>query len=129
MDREPTLPTIRAAASGGSSLTVTATNPDSAIQDTTLDVVVSGSGFDQGSQAQWAIAGVPTTKVHTNSTQFVTTRKLIANVTIAADADTGLYDVIVTASTGKKGIGSELFAIRLNKNAAADPEIAYSGLT
>jgi Tol biopolymer transport system component len=128
-DQEPTHPAIRAAVGGGSgSPSVTATNPDSATQDTTLDVIVSGSGFDQGSQAQWAIAGVPSTKVHTNSTQFVTSRKLIANITIAVDADTGLYDVIVTASTGKKGIGSELFAIKAHKNASADPAIAFSGL-
>jgi len=113
VDREPTLPDIRAAAGGGGSgVSVTATDPDSATQDTTLDVVVSGSGFDQGSQAQWAIAGVPSAKVRTNSTRFVTPKKLIANITIAVDADTALYDVIVTASTGKKGIGSELFQVR-----------------
>jgi hypothetical protein len=127
-DQQPTLPDIRAAAGGGSGgVSVTATVPDSATQDTTLDVVVSGSGFDQGSQAQWAIAGVPSAKVHTNSTQFVTSKKLIANITIAIDADTGLYDVMVTASTGKKGIGSELFAIRQKGGQQApDPEIAMS---
>jgi len=112
-DREPTLPPISAAAGGGGGgVSVTATDPDSATQDTTLDVVVSGSGFDQGSQAQWAIAGVPSAKVVTNSTRFVNSKRLIANITIAVDADTGLYDVIVTASTGKKGIGTELFAIK-----------------
>lgn len=112
-DRQPTMPTIRAAAGGGGGgVSVTATDPDSATQDTTLDVVVNGSGFDQGSQAQWAIAGVPAAKVHTNSTRFLTPKKLIANITIAPDADTVLYDVLVTASTGKKGIGSELFRVR-----------------
>ena len=112
-DREPTLPVIRAAGGGGSGgVTVTGTNPDSATQDTTLDVVINGSGFDQGSQAQWAIAGVPSTKVQTNSTRFVSSKKLVASITIAIDADTGRYDVIVTSSTGKKGIGSELFAIK-----------------
>jgi hypothetical protein len=113
VDREATFPSIRAAAGLGSGgVTVTATDPDSATQDTTLDVVVSGSGFDQGSQAQWAIAGVPSAKVQTNATQFVSSKRLVANITIAIDADTGRYDVIVTASTGKKGIGSELFAIK-----------------
>jgi hypothetical protein len=112
-DQEPTRPGIRAAGGGGSSgVTVTAADPDSATQDTTLDVAVSGAGFDQGSEAQWAIAGVPSLMVHTNSTRFVSPKKLVANITIAIDADTGRYDVIVTASTGKKGIGSELFAIK-----------------
>ena len=128
-DGQPTLPDIRAAAGGGDGgVSVRATDPDSATQDTTLDVVVSGSGFDQGSQAQWAIAGVPAAKVRTNSTRFVTSKKLIANITIAIDADTGLYDVMVTASTGKKGIGSELFTIKLKRNATANPEIAYDGI-
>lgn len=129
-DRSPTVPTIRAAAGGSSGgLSVTATDPDSATRDTTLDVVVSGSGFDQGSVAQWAIDSVPSAKVRTNSTTYVSSKKLIANITIAADADTGLYDVIVTASTGKKGIGSELFAIQSHKNATAHPEVAFYGLT
>ncbi len=129
-DREPTLPDIRAAAGGGGGgVSVTATVPDTATQDTTLDVVVSGSGFDQGSQAQWAIAGVPSSKVHTNSTRFVTSKKLIANITIALDADTGLYDVMVTASTGKKGIGSELFAVKKKGSGVASVSVSPSAAT
>ena len=92
--------------------TVTSTTPDSATQDTTLDVVVTGSSFDAGSAAQWAIAGIPSSKVRTNATQFVNSRRLIANITIAVDADPVLYDVIVTTPGGKKGIGTELFAVK-----------------
>lgn len=99
---------------------MTAAAPDSATQDTTLDVVITGSNFDAGSSAQWAIGGVASSKVHTNSTQFVNSKRLIANISIAVDADTVLYDVIVTTSTGKKGIGTELFAI---KHKAADTPI------
>jgi hypothetical protein len=94
-------------------VSVTATDPDTATQDTTLDVVVTGSNFDPGSAAQWAIAGVPSSRVRTNATQFVNSKRLIANITIAADADPVLYDVIVTTATGKKGIGTELFAIQV----------------
>ena len=54
--------TAGTAASGGDP-TVTATEPDSATQDTTLDVVVTGSSFDAGSVAEWAIDGVPSLKV------------------------------------------------------------------
>jgi hypothetical protein len=110
-DRSLTTPSITAAASGGDP-TVTATAPDSATQDTTLDVTVNGSNFDAGSVAEWAIDGVAAVKVHTNSTRFVNSRRLIANITIAVDADPVLYDVIVTAATGKKGIGTELFAVK-----------------
>ena len=107
----PTLPALNAGVSG-SDVTVTATDPDSATQDTTLDVVIAGSNFAAGSQAQWAIAGVPASKVHTNATQFVNSRRLVANITIAADADPVLYDVLVTTPGGKKGIGTELFAVK-----------------
>ena len=110
-DQSLTTPSITASASGGNP-TVTTTVPDSATQDTTLDVTVNGSNFDAGSVAEWAIHGVAAVKVHTNSTRFVNSRRLIANITIAVDADPVLYDVIVTAATGKKGIGTELFAVK-----------------
>jgi uncharacterized membrane protein len=111
-DRELTPPDINSDLSSSSSVTVTATDPDTGSQGTTLDVAVIGSGFDRGSQAQWAQSGVPSPQVTTNSTRFVNSKKLIANITIAPDADQGLYDVIVTASTGNKGIGTELFEVQ-----------------
>ncbi len=112
-DRSPTVPGITAAAGGGGGgPTVSSTKPSDAPQDTTLDVVVAGSGFDRGSTAEWAIAGVPSSKVRTNSTRYVTSKQLVANITIALDADTVLYDVLVTTSRGKKGIGTELFRVR-----------------
>lgn len=124
-DSGPTLPRINAAP-GSSGPIVTSADPDNAPQDTTLDVVVNGSGFDRGSSAQWAIAGVPAPKVHTNSTRFVSPRQLVANITIALDADVVLYDVMVTTSGGKKGIGTELFAVRQKGQAAPAPEIAFT---
>jgi hypothetical protein len=112
VDPLPTTPPISASGSS-SEVTVTGAMPDSATQDTTLDVTIAGSGFDAGSQAQWAQNGVPSLKVRTNSTRFVNSRKLVANITIAIDADPGLYDVLVTTAGGKKGIGTEIFSIQL----------------
>ena len=111
MDRSAVSPPLNGLVSS-SGVTVTATEPDSATQDTTLDVVVTGSNFEPGSAAQWAISGVAASRVHTNSTRFVSSKRLIANITIAADADPVLYDVLVTTPGGKKGIGTELFAIK-----------------
>jgi len=128
-NHSPTLPTINAAATS-SDVTVSAAVPDSATQDTTLDVTISGSGFAAGAEAQWGQGGTPSANVRTNSTRFVNSRKLIANITIAVDAATGLYDVIVTNLSGKKGIGTELFAVKqkatdtpivaIYRNAASD---------
>jgi probable HAF family extracellular repeat protein len=105
-EREPSF------AAGGSGPTVKATDPDSATVDTTLDVRVLGSGYDHGSRASWAYKGtVDETKVKTNSTRYVSSTELVANITISSSANLGLWDVIVLTSSGKKGIGTEMFEV------------------
>jgi probable HAF family extracellular repeat protein len=94
---------------------VNSTSPNTSVRGVTLDVRILGSGFDAGSKAQWAIKGVPAPKVTTNSTRFVSSRELVANITIAADADPTLYDVIVTAAAGKPGIGTESFEVTVDQ--------------
>jgi probable HAF family extracellular repeat protein len=104
----------RASAGGGRGPAVRSTNPKFAAQGITLDVRVLGSGFDQGSRAVWALnrdTAFATTKVKTNSTDFVSSTELVANITIGADATIDLYDVIVLTAGGKKGIGIELFEV------------------
>ena len=98
----------RAASTG---LAVKSTKPDTATVDSTLDVHVFGSGFDVGSRADWALQGVVSPKVATNSTRFVSSTELVANISIARDATLASYDVMVTTSSGKGGIGTELFVI------------------
>lgn len=100
-------------AKSGSSPTVTSTDPSGAPQDTTLDVHVFGSGFDRGSSVAFARNGVVDSKLHVNGTSLRTSSELVANLTVAADAETVPYDVVVTTSTGKKGIGTELFVIEV----------------
>jgi len=104
---------IALAVGGSQGPTVKSTSPDSARVDTTLDVRVLGSGFDAGSRADWAFKGVVSEKIVTNSTRFVSSRELVANITITRDANLGKHDVIVTTSAGKGGIGTELFAVTL----------------
>src|SRR6476661_8758727 len=94
-----------------SSPTVTSTAPSQGKQGMTLDVQVSGSGFDKGSRVDFLLSGQITLKVHTNSVKYVSAKHLVANITIAADALTDLYDVGVTTSAGRKGIGTELFTV------------------
>ncbi|MEA2765062.1 MAG: hypothetical protein QOK07_1466, partial [Gemmatimonadaceae bacterium] len=108
----PLPPGLGLSARGGNSgPTVKSTAPDTATIDSTLDVHVFGSGFDVGSQAKWALKGELTDKVVTNSTHFVSSTELVANITIAPDAPLASYDVIVTTSSGKGGIGTELFVV------------------
>ena len=100
---------------------VSAAQPDSASQDTTLDVTITGNGFVAGSVAQWARGGVADpAQVRTNSTRYVNSRTLVANVTISATASTGKWDVMVTSGS-KGGIGTELFTVKLKGNYDAAP--------
>jgi hypothetical protein len=94
---------------------VAAVDPDSASQDTTIDVLVLGEGFDDGSTATWLIDELPDPldRIHTNRTTYVNPKRLIANITIAADAETTLYDVEVKTSKGRKGVGIEVFRVKV----------------
>ncbi|HUQ15066.1 MAG TPA: hypothetical protein VM094_03355 [Gemmatimonadales bacterium] len=107
---EPTAPQVQAAM-GGATTTVSSVVPDSSKRGVNLDITVNGSGFDQGSVVGLERQGVPAAGITTNATTYVSARKLIANITIAADADTGKYDVAVTTARGRKGVGIELFAV------------------
>ena len=97
--------------------TVTSTLPSEANRDTTLDVQITGSGFDSGSRASFERDGVADPRVRVNTTRFVKSTSIVANVTIAADAVTDFYDVAVVTGSGKKGIGTELFAVEVRASA------------
>ena len=114
-------PDARVASSG---LAVTAALPSNAAPDTTLDVQVLGSGFDRGSRVTFERGGVADPKLRVNSTQYRKSTELVANVTIAADAEVVSYDVAVTTSKGKKGIGTELFAVEVPYETLSAPSQA-----
>jgi probable HAF family extracellular repeat protein len=104
----------QAAQSATADPTVTSTSPTSGAQGTTLDVQVIGSGYDRGSRAVWALNGdtlLGAAQVKTNSTRYVSSKQLIANITIAGTASLDAYDVMAVTSSGKKGIGIELFTV------------------
>jgi hypothetical protein len=85
--------------------TVTSTNPAAAKRDTTLDVQILGSGFDRGSRVDFTLSGVPDpAKIRTHSTTYATSSKLIANITISADAPLDRYDVLVTVLADDRGV-------------------------
>lgn len=110
---------------GGAEPTVDDTDPGSAPQDTTLSVGVIGTNFDEGSTVEFLLNGAKTNKVTTNFTRFVRADSLVANITIAADAVPDQYDVQVTTSRKKKGIGIELFEITLSKFGQLALEITF----
>lgn len=88
-------------------------------RDTTLDVQINGSGFDNTSQATLPLHGVVDPRVHVNSTRYVKSTQVVANVTISADAVLDSYDVVVALASGKKGIGTEAFVVVLKAETLA----------
>ncbi|MFN2638077.1 MAG: hypothetical protein ABR585_13725, partial [Gemmatimonadaceae bacterium] len=117
---------LAAAKAASTSVTVTGTFPSQGPTDTTIDVTISGSGFDAGASATFPLNGVDDPRVHVNSTRFVSSTQLVANLRIAPDAPTVKYDVAVLDVSGKKGIGSELFTVVLRVETLAGGNVAYS---
>lgn len=111
--REPSAPSVAQRDAGAafgknaSTAAVTSVSPDTGSLATTLDVRIRGSGFREGAVAAWAFDGVvDTTQVRVNGTTYVSSRELVANVTISSSARSGKWDVVVTMS-GKTGVGTE----------------------
>jgi hypothetical protein len=90
---------------------VTSVVPNRVNPGSTLDITVHGSGFDPGSLVKLERGGVPAVGITTNTTTYVSATQLVANITLAATVDTGRYDVAVTTSGGRKGVGIELLAV------------------
>jgi hypothetical protein len=107
----PTVGAVAAKAASGTGVQVSSVSPSDAPRNLTLDVTVSGSGFDKGSMVTFERSEELADKVTTNSTRFISSKQLVANVTVAIDADPQRYDVVVTTSGGKRGIGVERFEV------------------
>jgi hypothetical protein len=104
----PAAPLAARAAQGP---TVTVTSPQFGNPGTTLDVRVLGSGFVAGAQATWLLRGVANpAKVRTNSTTYLSSTEVVANITISGDADLAFWDVQIMAA-GKNGVGTESFEV------------------
>jgi hypothetical protein len=87
---------------------VTSAVPNNAAQGTVnLDVVVKGNGFKKGAVAQWFVSGTTNPGgVTVNSTAFNSSNQVTANVTVAADAVIGGFDILVKNADGRTGKGT-----------------------
>ena len=100
----------RGGGGGGEAPTVISANPSTAPQDTAVDVTISGTGFTIGAKAEWSLNG-NSSHVTVKSTKVVSSTQLVSRVLIPLTAPVGSYDIVVTLSDGKKGVGAEKFAI------------------
>jgi hypothetical protein len=126
-------PTARKSKPSGGNVAVSLAEPDSGAQGVVnLVVKIHGSGFSRDAVADWERNGAPDAKITVSSTRFVSSSEVDATISIAADAELATYDVAVT-SGGKKGIGTELFAVTLGDPTATwyvpvdDPTLGFQG--
>lgn len=105
---------------------VSLASPSDAPQGTVnLNVRVIGKGFKKGAVAKWLVTGSETDLggVTVNSTTYISATDLIANITVASDAQTvKKFDIKVTLTSGRTGKGIERFTVIYNP---PDPAIAF----
>jgi uncharacterized delta-60 repeat protein len=104
---------------------VTAASPAAAEQGTiNLNVKVNGKGFKNGARAQWFVTGTTDPGgVTVNSTTFVSSTELSANITVADTAVISNFDIQVLNSDGRGGKGTELFAVTAKGNNVVCPVV------
>ena len=85
--------------------------PRSSTQGSRVALRVEGENFDPGSRVDLLFSGDTVSEVQTLSTEFVTGKELVADISIGDHAPLGAYQVQVTTSTGKRGIPIEDFVV------------------
>jgi hypothetical protein len=105
-----------------SQVKVTAATPSSTVQGTvSLDVVVSGSGFDSTSSAQFFVTGTSRDGgITVQKTVFRSSKEVVATIGVADTAEVASFDIQVSLSSGRKGKGTTLFMVK-QKVATVDP--------
>ena len=94
-------------------VSVTAADPPTGEQGTlNLSVIIKGKGFKNGANAKFFKAGTTDPAgVSVQSTQFVSSTQLIANIDIADTAALSKFDIQVANADGRTGKGTELFSV------------------
>ncbi|MCJ7503167.1 MAG: hypothetical protein MUP80_08935, partial [Acidobacteriia bacterium] len=104
---------------------VSAAVPDNSPQGTVnLSVRVKGNGFKKGAIAKWLVTASETDTggVTVNTTAYVSATELLANITVAPNAQTDKkFDIKVTLSSGRTGKGIELFSVRKGTTGCTAP--------
>jgi hypothetical protein len=92
---------------------VNTVTPAQAEQTQTLDIVIDGNGFDNGSTITFYETGeaLPSGKIVINSKSTASSKQMLANITVLGDANTVYYDVEVQNTRGRRGKGNTLFRV------------------
>jgi hypothetical protein len=108
---------------------VTAADPSSAPQGTvSLDVAITGSGFDSSAVVRFLVTGTTDTGgITVKKVSVRGARKLVATIDVADAAVLAKFDVEVTLSGDRKGKGTTLFTVveKTNGDACSTPGLDF----
>jgi hypothetical protein len=92
---------------------VNSAEPSEAPQNTiALEVTIHGRGFDNSASVQFFKTGTTNPAgITVNSSRTRGSKKIIANIDVAADADVADFDIEVSMSGGRGGKGTTLFRV------------------
>jgi hypothetical protein len=95
-------------------VTVTAADPPSAVQGTlSLDVTVSGSGFDNSAAVKFYVTGTTNTGgIVVKNVNVRSSKSLIATIDVTDTAIVNKFDIEVALTSGRKGKGTTLFSVQ-----------------
>jgi hypothetical protein len=93
---------------------VTAATPSVAYQGTvSVDVVVSGSGFDKTAKVQYFVSGTTNPGgITVKKVAFNSSNQLVTTIDVADTANIANFDIVVMLDSGRKGKGTSLFAVQ-----------------
>jgi hypothetical protein len=102
---------------------VTGANPSSAYQGTiSLDVTVTGSGFDKTARVQYFVSGTTNPGgITVKGVTFHNSNELVTTIAVADTAVLASFDIQVTLDSGRKGKGTTLFAVKAKPNSTPPP--------
>ena len=110
----------------GGKVTVESATPNSVIQTKDEDVIIVGTGFDDGSSIKFLVTGTTDdSQIEVGPTQFISSTQLKVHIKTTGSTAVVDYDVEVQATSGRKGKGTTLF--RVKSINPPNPAIAYTG--
>jgi hypothetical protein len=102
-------------------VTVKAATPSSAYQGESLEVVVSGSGFDASAKVQFFVSGTTNPGgITVQKVMYANSGELVTTINVAGTASPADFDIQVTLDNGRKGKGTTLFKVN-TKPSPSDP--------
>jgi len=111
------------AGGGGGKVTVELATPNSVVQTAEEDVIIQGSGFDNGSTVRFLVTGTTDdSQFEVGPAQYLSPNELKVHIKTTGSTATVDYDIEVQTTSGRKGKGTTLFKVQQAEIACSEPD-------